>query len=567
MVEYITFKGTRNEFLTVAGLAPYIYGLTYDDIGDVLQQTEPFKSLYAGAVVPDEHQNAYYNGEWYETSTIPDVALIRGSLIDPGVPTLATNTGLVGTVLTAFNSHNNLQFRPDDLWISILAQFSAYVNGRAEELRSRIVNHEGQKNLEVTSPGDIFTADFGAMNRQFLDKISENIKDASLREWFLPGFSTTTDTDEICAAAMAMCSFQEYFTYKFGLICGIPQVSLLGSVDDWKLLRDKVERLAEFDGEDKILSEQWVPRLREILDNFVESAKNGSTNNLDFWNHIVSNTGSTCGGPELLTGWISTFSVFNDKGDLYADMTDFWPTIRLDDIHHNIASCPATINDNGLYYNATLFVGQMAYDFEVDVEATENIPDAVAAIQSRDGAMRKLKPRNDWALAISSGFQQVPPIDPDEQYLPDGTIIFGSQCKIGDYVNSSGELYDPLHPLNEADTVQNTTDTVQEASGDSVDIVSSGNDTNLVAADVANGSESFSHVPWIVPLVVFNVLFVVLWIFVLKRGKASHEEAVERPSSSAKLKRTTGDCPSEQTEDFPNESIARAVAIIDTDQL
>lgn len=445
----ITFKGTRNTNLEALGLPPYIYGLTYDDIGDILTQAPSFRSIYEGQIVPDDFLMDYYEGEWNGFSAVPDLTLIRGSPIDPSVPTLATNTGLIGTVLTAFNTHNNLQFRPDDVWISILAQFSVYVNGRAEELRDKIVDHDGQKALEVVSPGDIFTADVGAMNGDFLDKISENIKDDSLREWFLPGFTTTTTTDEVAAAAMAMCSFQEYFSFKFGFICGIPEVTLLGSVDDWKLLRDKVERLVEFDGEDKILSEQWVPRLREILDNFVESAKNGSSANLDFWNNIVSNTGGQCGGPELLTGWISTFSVFNQKGELYADMEDYWPIIRVNDIYHNIASCPAQINDNGIQYNATLFVGQMAYDFVIDEEASVNLPEAIQSVTSPDGYMRKLRPRNDWALAISQGFVDVPPIEPEmeAQRPPDGTMIYGEKCTLCDYVESNGIFYDPIVPL------------------------------------------------------------------------------------------------------------------------
>jgi len=55
-----------------------------------------------------------------------------------------------------------------------------------------------------------------------LEEITKNIKDASLRDWFLPGFSTTTDTDQICAAATSMCTLQAYFEFKFGICCGIP---------------------------------------------------------------------------------------------------------------------------------------------------------------------------------------------------------------------------------------------------------------------------------------------------------------------------------------------------------
>ena len=287
-VASITFEATKNRDLLLRELPDYLAG-PVNDINELLRQTTAYRIRYEGEVPTT---NAAQN------TTRPKVVLIRGSPI-ANLPnklpfqsrTFPTNKGIVGTVLTAYNLHQNLQLRPDDLWIAILAQFSAYVNGRAEELRHKIVSHEGQEELVVVVPGTIHTVDFGAIHHIFLDKISQNIKDASLREWFLPGFSTSTETDDFCASAMAMCSFQAYFSYKDVLICGIPEITLLGSVQDWLALRAKVDRLTEFDGQDQILSKVWIPRLRIILDHFVESAQTGSTRNLDFWHHIVSHTG------------------------------------------------------------------------------------------------------------------------------------------------------------------------------------------------------------------------------------------------------------------------------------
>ncbi|CAN0540206.1 unnamed protein product, partial [Ectocarpus sp. 8 AP-2014] len=68
-----------------------------------------------------------------------------------------------------------------------------------------------------------------------------------LADWFRPGFSTTTETDEVCAAATAMATLQAYFEYTMCLTCGIPWVTLMGTVEDWKLLREKIERMLEFE--------------------------------------------------------------------------------------------------------------------------------------------------------------------------------------------------------------------------------------------------------------------------------------------------------------------------------
>lgn len=71
--------------------------------------------------------------------------------------------GFVYTCIQAYNSHQNLVIRPDDIWMAILTQFSMYVNRHAEEMRSYFVAHEGKKELEVKSSGNRYTVDFGAM--------------------------------------------------------------------------------------------------------------------------------------------------------------------------------------------------------------------------------------------------------------------------------------------------------------------------------------------------------------------------------------------------------------------
>ena len=328
-----------------------------------------------------------------------------------------------------------------------MAQFSSYVNARAEDLRSKIVDFEGRKRLVVRAPGTIYTADFGSMNQAFLDKISENIKDPSLKDWFLPGFTTTTKNDEVCAAAMAMCSFQAYFKYHMSLGCGLPEVTLKGSVEDWEKLRDKVDRLLEFDGSDQALSKVWVPKLQIVLDNFVESSKSGSQTNLEFWDSIVSVTtrDAVCTiEPDKVTGWISVFAMFNQAGELHADTSrGFWPHVKLDDLPHSIATCPATIDDNGTPYNATLFVGQMGFDMLQPPVGATKIPDAVGPISGDNATSLLVRPRNDWGLVITDGFEET--AEPNDEWYSDqamgeGTITFGRfACK-------AASLYDPFAP-------------------------------------------------------------------------------------------------------------------------
>jgi hypothetical protein len=68
------------------------------------------------------------------------------------LPTLlADRNGFVHSVTEAYNNHYHLIIRPDDMWITIVTQFSAYVNAHAEELGDSFVAHEGQKEVATGS--------------------------------------------------------------------------------------------------------------------------------------------------------------------------------------------------------------------------------------------------------------------------------------------------------------------------------------------------------------------------------------------------------------------------------
>jgi hypothetical protein len=57
--------------------------------------------------------------------------------------------GFVKGAICAFQQDLNLLIRPDNVWPSIITQFNLYVDGHAEELRSRFVAHSGKEALDL----------------------------------------------------------------------------------------------------------------------------------------------------------------------------------------------------------------------------------------------------------------------------------------------------------------------------------------------------------------------------------------------------------------------------------
>ena len=152
-------------------------------------------------------------------------------------------------MLKAYSDHNAIVLKPDSFWQAILTQFGFYVTANAEQLRDRLVDFKGLKGLKIEVDATLETHDYAAFATRMLDeKIMKNIKDASIAEWLLPNFTTTTPTDRVTACVSVMSALQKFFSYSMcETHCGLPKVTLLGEVSDWEILRAKIDRLLEFD--------------------------------------------------------------------------------------------------------------------------------------------------------------------------------------------------------------------------------------------------------------------------------------------------------------------------------
>lgn len=271
----------------------------------------------------------------------------------PNESRIEFSNGFVYAASTAYNEHHHLVIRPDDVWLAIVVQFSAYMLKNGEALRTKFVGHEGQVELKVDDIGTLRTANYANLCNKMQSKIAESIKDPSVRDWVLPAFTTTTDKDKVVGAIALMASMQSFFTYKFCLKCGIPSVTLLGTVADWELLEKKARRLLEFDTDAKYM-QKWYAMLQPILENLTKSARNDPS--IEWWSRICNTLGGGS-GPRYLSGWITAFCVFDDKGEwrgddkLYGGRLDAkkkeyeWPVINTNDIQSGVCTVPVTVEE------------------------------------------------------------------------------------------------------------------------------------------------------------------------------------------------------------------------------
>ena len=217
--------------------------------------------------------------------------------------------GFFKAVHDAYDNHIGLEIHPDHIKLMILQGFAMHVNENAEKFRSLFVSHEGKKKIVVRR--DDFVK--GGQNPwpelfgEFADKIRSDVKDPQLVNLVQSSFQTTTPTTMAAFNISLMEIVQKYYSYGMMTMCGIPFITLKGSVDDWTSLNDLVNYIEQFE-----LS-WWTDKLKPILAEFVKTASGYEPNiDIEFWGNILKINGGS-GGP-FYDGWLINFFPYLVQG-------------------------------------------------------------------------------------------------------------------------------------------------------------------------------------------------------------------------------------------------------------
>jgi len=273
------------------------------------------------------------------------------------------NNGFVGACLTAYNLHLDLALGPDDVWVTLMTSLSRYINANAEKLRHLFVSHEGKLDLVATSGGNIYSANYSNLISQISDQIDQNTKN-DLRNWVECDFSTTTPLQKVVSKVALMGAMQQYFSYKFEFCCGLPKVTLLGTVEDWANILARINKMGSF--EDQTLQD-WSKVLGFVFQNFVD-AFNGKIDR-DFWNRIAHITGGGS-GPRYLEGWVLAIIGFDDAGKYILNplkniqSSNRFGRLNTNDVPTSVVEVPVKIDDNGKEHNTKLYAGSMLPAFD-----------------------------------------------------------------------------------------------------------------------------------------------------------------------------------------------------------
>jgi hypothetical protein len=202
---------------------------------------------------------------------------------------------LLDAVARAFVDHRPLVLSPDAVWLTIAQGVAQHIRLNAAELRPELVGHQGREALvlEVLEPpadADEWRAAIERLGKEVVSR-------AAGADLFECDFTTSTEVERTASRVIMLDAYSPYFSFWLRPVCGIPRITLTGTVEDWQKIRSRVDRLSEFG------LEKWVRSLAPIADEFVRAAS--GEHNLWFWQRIY-NPADAYGGP-VITGWSARF--------------------------------------------------------------------------------------------------------------------------------------------------------------------------------------------------------------------------------------------------------------------
>ncbi len=209
---------------------------------------------------------------------------------------------LIAAVHLAFSGHRPLVLSPDILWITIAQGFALHVIRNAEALRFDLVSHRGRMRLSVKRDPSQAGFESGDFWPGVVDAFSAMIQGHSpaMHDLMVCDFSTTGPVERVVSQVVLMEAMREYFDFVVECICGIPTITLEGTPDDWRKLRDKVTQLPRYGLED------WAKHLLPLCDQFIRA----SEGNADpaFWRAIYKLRDAY--GGDTFNGWIGKLFPF-----------------------------------------------------------------------------------------------------------------------------------------------------------------------------------------------------------------------------------------------------------------
>ncbi|CAF4959710.1 unnamed protein product, partial [Rotaria sp. Silwood1] len=219
----------------------------------------------------------------------------------------------VGAIYQAYCNHYPLELSVEDIWVTIAQGIGIHLNQNAEKYRHLMVSHEGQKelilnvdNLRIPDSDrpaygnkSVPAIDWSRAVRLMCGLIKDDMK-TDMTTLLTTPFSSTTPVEQAVFDCTLMDTVKAYYKYRCCLSCGIPEVTLCGSPDDFQQVIDRINQLRTIFTDFHWWLDSLLPHLKQL-----KASVEGKPD-IDWWQKICHEEGGGS-GPSYLAGWLADF--------------------------------------------------------------------------------------------------------------------------------------------------------------------------------------------------------------------------------------------------------------------
>lgn len=291
----------------------------------------------------------------------PTRTILVGSQLDQQLVPTGQNSFLQ-TVHLAYAQHHDLVLSPDDIWIQIALGVSLHINENFDALQTRVVKSAENEQLAVRMDDLVNLKEENW--QQLVDTFALLAKGKATDAFYktmLPEFSTSTAETRTVLNTILLSSLKEVISLTGASGCGIPNVVLLGTREDWVKLAQHVEQLNAYD------LEFWTVELKPILQEFID-AFDGKADRA-FWQRMYKYREEY--QVMDMNGWLSKFFPYFTRSE--------W--MEGDRLHAYIETHPEAAEAEGVtvthYYRNPYLSGNDYLNHSIDIR---DLPDAICEI-------------------------------------------------------------------------------------------------------------------------------------------------------------------------------------------
>lgn len=210
----------------------------------------------------------------------------------------------------AYADHRPFVISPDMIWLLISQGFARHVSANSEQLRKEFVDFEGKLSLIVRNDSLTLNSPASSWEKifpEFTNQIAEHTG-IDLISILTSDFSTTTPVEKVASEITIMEAMEHYFEFiVIRIVCGIPEITLKGSTEDWQKVYNKAKKIEKYD------LKWWTDELEPILKEFIKTSRGEIDKK--FWRKMFKyHSQKQYGAPKIIDGWIVKFFPYDKDG-------------------------------------------------------------------------------------------------------------------------------------------------------------------------------------------------------------------------------------------------------------